>query len=306
LSHHVPPRITLADLDRTIESFAPEIRREPAWTTWTLATSVIGHFLGKDWVKANIVQDARHCHPDGFFRMNFSSPERREIKTARILDFAETLYNLQHVGGFDDRVRQMRTGNPEAGQAEFDFGRFLYIHDVDFRYVISSGQKGRDFDCAVTYGDGRNACGDAKCRLEGTEVRPQAIRSALEKARSKNLPKDQPGVIFVKVPQACLESLEVRQGLVDVAADFLRQTERVVLVTLYVSVSFLHEQHKLVVHRHLVEEVENPKHRFDQSKSWRLFEGFDVPRGWNGMPPKWERIFSRGSDDPAYPRGRAA
>jgi hypothetical protein len=48
-----------------------------------------------------------------FFRMDFSSPERREIKTARVLDF------------------------------------------------------GRDFDCAVTYGDARNACGgvsSSRCR----------------------------------------------------------------------------------------------------------------------------------------------
>jgi hypothetical protein len=301
-----PKRIALADLQAAIRMFEPQVRADPNWTTFTLAKSVIGHFLGKDWVKSNIIQDERHSQPDGFFRLDFSSPERREIKTARMFYFAETLFNLQHVDGFDHRVEQMRTGNPEAGAAEFDFGRFLHIHDVDFRYVVPSGQRGRDFDCAVTYGDGRIACADAKCRLEGSDIRPQAIRSALEKARSKNLPKDKPGIIFIKVPQACLESLEVRQGLVDVAADFLRQTERVVLIALYVSVSFLHEQHRLVVHRHLVEEVENSKHRFDRSKIWRLFKSFQVPRGWNGMPPKWHRIFSRGSDDPAYPHGQAA
>jgi hypothetical protein len=296
----VPNRITLANLAETIASFPPQVRQDADWTTWTLATSVIGHFLGKEWVKANITQDANNTYPSGFFRMDFSSPEKREAKTARILGLAETLFNLQHVSGFDDRTNQMRTGDAEAACAEFDFGRFLYIHDVNFRFVIPTGERGRDYDCAVTYGDGRSACADAKCRIENSEIRPEAIHHALETARKKNLPKDQPGIVFVKVPQTWLEFERVRHGLVDVATDFLRQTERVVLVVLYCQVQFFVAEHQLTAVRDLVEEVENPEHRFDGTKSWRLFKDFRVPPKWNGMPPKWHRIFSRGSADPAY------
>jgi hypothetical protein len=195
----IPKRITVADLRATIQTFPAPVQADPNWVTFTLATSVIQHFLGKEWVNSNIVQGADGSYPNGFFRMDFSSPEKRETKTARMIDFAETLFNLQHVGGFDHRVEQMRTGDPESGLTEFDFGRFLYIHDVDFQYVVPRGQRGCDFDCAVTYGDGRTACADGKCRLEDSEIRPEAIRSALEKARSKNLPKDRPGIVFVKV-----------------------------------------------------------------------------------------------------------
>jgi hypothetical protein len=294
-----PARITLANLDRTVGSFDPKIRQDPDWTKWTLATSIIGRFLGKEWVKENIPH-RDGASSTGFFQMDFSSTERRDVKTARMLDFAETLFNLQHIGGFDHRAEQMRSGDPESGLAEFDFGRFLYIHDVDFRYVIPTGKRGHDYDCAITYRDGRVACADAKCRVENSEMRPDAIYHALTTARRKNLPPDQPGIVFVKVPQSWLESEEERHGLVNVAQDFLRQTERVVLVALYVNVYFFHKQQQLMVFRHLVDEVENPKHRFDQTKSWRLFKGFSVPPEWNGMPPKWQRIFSRGSDDPAY------
>jgi hypothetical protein len=279
------------------------VRADSNWTTFTLATSVIQHFLGKEWVKANVLQDASHSRPDGFFRLDFSSPEKREARTARLLDFAEMLFNLQHIPGFDHRVEQMRTGDPQSALAEFDFGRFLYIHDVDFRYVSPSGQRGRDYDCEVTYRDGRVACADAKCRLEDSEVRPEAIRSALEKARRKNLPKDRPGIVFVKVPQHWLQFRDVRFGLVEVARDCLRQTERVVLVALYCAVHFPSEDKQIMVFRHLQEEVENPKHRFDTTKSWGLFKGFQVPHEWNGMPPKWHRIFSFGSDHPAYGTG---
>jgi hypothetical protein len=138
-----PTRISLVDLQETAASFPLKVRQEPNWTTFNLATSIIGHFLGKEWVKANIVQEeAGSANPVGFFQMDFSSPEKAEAKTARILDFAETLFNLQHVSGFDDRTNQMRTGDAEAAYAEFDFGRFLYIHDIDFRFVVPSGRRG--------------------------------------------------------------------------------------------------------------------------------------------------------------------
>ncbi len=308
MEHSPPTRITLADLQAKAASFPLQVRQNPDWTTFNkLARSIIGHFLGEEWVRANIPQeDASSTNPVGFFQMDFSSLEKAEAKTARIFLLAETLFNLQQVVGFDDRTNQMRTGDAEAAYAEFDFGRMLYIHDVDFRFVIPSGQRGRDYDCAVRYADGRTACADAKCKIENSEIRPDAIRHALKTARKKNLPRDEPGIVFVKVPQTWLQFSDERHRLVDVAADFLRQTERAVLVVLYCSVQFPVKGQQLIAMRHLQDEVENPKHRFDMTKSWRLFKGLKVPAGWNGMPPKWQRIFSRGSDDPAYQLKRAS
>ena len=141
----------------------------------------------------------------GFFRMDFSSPEKRQLKATRILDFAETLINLQEVRGFNERINQMRTCDPESTFAELDFGRFLYIHDIDFCFVTPTGKKSQDYDCAVAYCDGRAACADAKCRIEDSEIQPRAIRHALETARKKNLPKDELGIVFIKVPQAWME-----------------------------------------------------------------------------------------------------
>jgi hypothetical protein len=203
----IPTRITQANLLQTVATFAPEIRANPDWTTWTLATSVIGHFLGKDWVKANIPH-REGADSTGFFQVDFSSIERRDAKSARMLDFAETLFNLQHVSGFDDRIAHMRTADAEAALAELDLGRFLYIHGIGFRFVVPTGQRGQDYDCAVTYADQRTACADAKCRTESSEMRPEHIRHSLQAARKKNLPKDEPGIavlwrsrpIFCAVP----------------------------------------------------------------------------------------------------------
>jgi hypothetical protein len=80
--------------------------------------SVIRHFFGHQWYMDHIFQDAAHSLPNGFMRINYTPGPEGEKKTSRVLDFAENLFNLQHIEGFDDRVNQMRTGTIEAAFAE--------------------------------------------------------------------------------------------------------------------------------------------------------------------------------------------
>ena len=136
-----------------------------------------------------------------------------ESKTSRLLDFAENLFNLQNIDGFDDRVNRLRADSMiESTFAEFDFARFLYIHDIDFKFVVPCGVAGKDYDYRIRYADGREVCADAKCRLEGTQMRADTIVNALKKARSNNLPHDEPGAVFVKVPASWLEDEVMRRG----------------------------------------------------------------------------------------------
>jgi hypothetical protein len=184
-----PPRLSFADLMETARSFPQEVRADPNRLTFTMAVTIIRHFFGKQWCEDHIIQDAAHSRPDGFLRLDFTPGFEGERKTSRVLDFAETLFNLQHIGGFDDRIHQMRAGQVEATFAEFDFARFLYLHDVAFKFVTPTGVKGEDYDFGIEYADGREACADAKCRLEGTEVRADTVKNSLNKARSNNLPR---------------------------------------------------------------------------------------------------------------------
>jgi hypothetical protein len=293
-----PPRITTADLDKTVQSFPREVQTNHSRLIITLAITIISHFFGKQWVENNIIQDAKGSRPQGFFRLDFSSDDEREKKTFRAVDFAETLFNLQHVEGFDDRVDQMRAGQVEATYAEFDFARFLYIHDIDFTFVVATGVKGSDYDFSIRYPDGRIVCADAKCRLEDTEVRAETIRNVLDKARRNNLPKDKPGIVFVKVPQTWLEETTVRRTMLDTVSDFLRNTERVVSVVAYASVVHVLPDRQMVWNGHQFRETANSQHRFDGSANWLLFAGFQVPEQWQGMPPKWVRVFSRAAGLP--------
>jgi hypothetical protein len=289
-----PPRIPFIDLMETARSFPQEVRDNKNRLTFTLAVTVIRHFFGQQWCEDNIIQDADHSRPTGFLRLDFTPGFEGERKTSRVLDFAETLFNLQHIEGFDDRIDQMRAGQVEATFAEFDFARFLYIHDIEFKFVTPSGVKGADYDFGIGYGDGRKACADAKCRLEGTEVRADTVRNSLTKARTNNLPPDKPGIIFVKVPQTWLEQDDVRKGIYAVIEGFLRNTQRIVSVVVYTTVMMELADQKMMLMRHRFHEFLNASHRFDKTKMWALFKDYRAPEEWGGMHPKWVRVFSQG------------
>jgi hypothetical protein len=228
-------------------------------------------------------------------RLDFTPGFEGERKTSRIIDFAETLFNLQHNEGFDDRVDQMRAGHIEATFAEFDFARFLYIHDIAFKFVKPTGTKGGDYDVDIGYSDGREACADAKCRLEGTEVRADTIKNSLDKARRNNLPPNKPGIIFMKVPQTWLEQDDVRRGIYAEVEGFLRNTKRVVSVVVYATAAMELADQNMTLLRHRFNEFRNASHRFDRAKNWALFKDYRVPEEWGGMHPKWQRVFSQAS-----------
>lgn len=188
----------------------------------------------------------------------------------------------------------MRAGQVEATFAEFDFARFLYLHDIAFKFVTPTGIKGKDYDFAIEYADGRGGCADAKCRLEGTAVRPDTIKNSLNKARSNNLPPDEPGIVFVKVPQDWLEQNYVRKGIYAAVEEFLRNTKRIVSVVVYTTVTTKLSDKEMMLLRHRFHEFPNASHRFDRRKNWTLFKDYRVPEEWGGAHPKWVRVFSQG------------
>jgi hypothetical protein len=94
------------------------------------------------------------------------------------------------------------------------------------------------------------------------------------------------------VPQTWLEDETVRRGIYATVGEFLRNTERVVSVVIYAVVVRELKEQQMMLMRHRFHEFDNPRHRFDASKSWVLFRDYKVPEQWGGMPPKWHRVFS--------------
>ena len=224
----------------------------------------------------------------GFLKLDFSGDIPRETKSLRMALLAEMLVNLQDVTGFKHPIAQMRAGQIESGFAELEFGKLLFINDVNFRFVDPHNRKaGEAYDYEIIYPDAVLACADAKCKIESGEPSVTSIRHSLDTAR-RQLPADKPGIIFVKVPQAWFERPEIGAELGNLARQFFNGTRRIASVKYYVS--YLQFVHEGILNTHRYREVSNPRNRFDPSRNWALFKSDNAPSDWNGLPAKWIRL----------------
>jgi hypothetical protein len=281
-----------ADFDgmvRTYYTLPLEIRAHRGNCIFVLAITLIKFFLGNAWTQRFVLNVRTDKNGDGFFRVDFASQNAEDIKLLRVLDFAEVLFNLQHIRGFHDRLGQMRSGLIESTFAEFECARHLFTHAVPFEFWKAEGVPGgHNYDFIIGYSDGARACADAKCRLDQTEVRPRTITSRLKEAR-KQIPDGQTGIVFVKLPATWVRTETTRAEIRRVAMDFLGNSNRIASVILYspIPLQFGDEKITWVVHSH--EEYLNPKRL---ERDWTVFKD-RVPLR-DGAPESWTRLFSHG------------
>ena len=291
----IKPNVTVAELRLHMARLPPEILADYGRRHFVLFTYVIAAFLGRDWVEKHMIaQTLGKAGATGYFQMEFGDDLSRETKSMRMYDLAEILMNLQLVEGFSECIERMKTGDAdqvEATFAELQFAKLLYVHDIDFRLVVPEKTKGgKNYDFEFRLPSHPIVCADAKCKLETTDIDAESVRSSLDKARAQ-LPNDQPGIIYVKVPQHWFDRPEMSEALRKIATDFMRGTGRVVMVCYYISHLTMEPLNKRTMHRHAFQENQNSKTRFPY-RDWRLFKNYTVPPEWDGMPPKWIRLMN--------------
>ena len=287
-----PARLTDQHLLKTVASFPTEVRDDPTNRTFYLSLAVVRHFFGSEWADEHVQDNGQ----PGYVRLNWDDLTQKQIQAFRIVDLGELLFNLQHVGGFDECIKRMRDGNIEGTYAELDLGRMLYQSDIAFRFVVGSGKKGDDFDIEITFENDIVVCADAKCKIEATQFSEQTVLNSLHHARNQ-FPKNKPSIIFVKIPPRWLaERPDIKERLTKVADDFLRGTGRVVSVKYYISNIQWENGH--VLHIQAFQEINNHNliNRFDPSRNWDMFEETDETSGPNGfenfsdVPIRWRRL----------------
>jgi len=279
-------RLTVRNLLNTVLSFPPEIRNDPRVRSYTLALGVVKHFLGENWLE-------EHIQPlsgaTGLLQVDLDAETaKREVQYFQTIDLGELLFNLQQIEGFDGCVARLRGGDVEATLAELDVARMLFINDQRFWFVDRQNKTGNDFDFRIIFPGGLVGCIEAKCNLETEAFNKRTIRNALQKARTQ-LPKTEPGIIFVKLPSQWITVPNFARQTVETAFAFLRGTERVVSVKYYVS----HYAYSSGVlgQGHLFKEITNPKHRFDPLRNWDLLTNWVPPsNSLNKMPPRFIRL----------------
>ena len=280
---------------RTIANFPADWRDDDSKRSFWLAVSVVKYFFGQKWVDEHVSPERTSV---GFLRVPLGEGEDTQISTFKIIDFAELLYNLQDIPGFDTCIDRMRHGVIEATFAELDLGRMLYSGNVDFRFVEPQQKKGLDYDIEITLSDGLVVCADAKCKVEATDFSVDSVRRSLEKARTQ-FPRDRPSIIFMKVPYRWFEEPGHGVSLNSIAETFLRGTGRIVSVKFYVS--YIGYRDKALRQDHAFKEISNPNNRFNSSRDWNMFAEPPAKTGWNGMPLRWKRLLFFPNDGPIEP-----
>ncbi len=269
------PRISKEQLD-VLYSKMKGMDQSPQQASVYLGLGVIVHMLGEEWIHNYVSQEANF---QNLLTLTNGGGEIEAGRQLRLGDLAEVLFNLQNVPGFEECVERLKAGDIEATLAELDLGRFLFLHSVSFRFVVPISKKGSDYDVEITYPNGVIACADAKCKVEG-DFNSRTIENSLETAR-KQLPKDKPGIVFVKHPSRWAK--ENFADLRELTFKFFRRTERIVSVKYYVQP--LERRGDSIVHQHGYVEFSNSKTRFGENVNWDLFpvgflQNLEVPNHW--------------------------
>ena len=225
-------RVSLEALQKCFDELPKEwAGQNSELQSFAVSAAVVRGLLGERWFNRHVMPNSRNY---GIFTINDSSFKAFESSMFRIIDLAELLFNLQHVHGFDECIDRLRSGDLEGTYAELDLGRMLYLNRAAFRYVIPTQRIGHDYDVEIIYDNGLTVCGDSKCKIESAAFSNSTIKTTLDRARSQ-LPKDKPGIVFVKFPPQWKEIANCEDLLFSAARSFLRTTRRVVSVKYYVS-----------------------------------------------------------------------
>jgi hypothetical protein len=287
------PRLTDEHLLKTLTGWPVELVKDDSRKVFCLSVAIAKYFLGQEWIDNHVIPNG----PPGFLRQDVQDKVRSEQQSYRMVDFAELLFNLQNVGGFDDCIDRIRQGIIEPTYAELDLGRMLYLSEIEFRFVKTQGKRENDYDIEITLPDWPRICADAKCKLETTDFTRNTVRNALDGAR-KQFPPDVPSIVFMKVPSQWRDIPQ--QILYEVAAEFLRGTGRIVSVKYYTSRIVWRDG--AVDHVQAFKEFSNPRNRFDRNRNWDMFTKADeVARSnangeFSDVPKRWRRLIH-------YPEG---
>jgi hypothetical protein len=201
-----------------------------------MATEYLRAFVDNEWTNQMVFGEhstvARSNRPGrAFMRAEAAEAGEAYRNQQRALRIAELLFNLQDVEGIDAKIEELRSGNVESTYAELEAGEFLLRRAVQFRYIAPSGTKGSDYDAEIPLSERANVNCEMKCKVEGTDVGEGAVRNSLQAAR-KQLPPGEPGLVFLKAPEAWVHQPETVQVMARTIDAFLRSTSRVVAVVL--------------------------------------------------------------------------
>lgn len=164
-----------------------------------IAREVLGQIVSREWI--NQVMFSQNENIEKKYLDNFEffrSDKIGYVWQNRIYFLAERMYNLREIKNFNLIVKEILHGNLVSRFAEIEIGAHLLRRGINFEFVKPIGKKKQDFDIRIKEGLIVNC--EVKHKLESTEFSTNTLQKTIKKANYQ-LPKDVPGLIFIKVPQ---------------------------------------------------------------------------------------------------------
>jgi len=244
---------------------------------YLVAVTLLERYFGFKWIEKHILDEP----PNGFFGRGVADEINDGIVMRKVINLAEFLINLAPQKNIDTILHMIASGEIESSYAELEVAKFLMTRNVSFHFVTPT-VKGESFDLLIDAPFASQVCADTKCKLEAGEFSAKGILHSLKQATKRNLPKDRPGTIFLKIPQEWQSSSSIWAETQDVCREFLKQHLRLVSITIFAS-------HMLPVGDFLRfwftgVEITSHIHRFNTNLNWKFFDG-GSPQ--NSTPASW-------------------
>ncbi len=216
-----------AELHRCAQYARVRMARDGGEWTFMMSLYVLGHFFGDEWVEKNLFTQSFLKPPS-----RFTDREKQLQVGLSGYQLAETLFNLQDLDGFQSIHSRLLTGELEPCIGELEAASFLKRHGEKVRFIIPEGLLGENYDLEMSR-DAVTICCEVKIKLEAAALTEKGLYNSLEHAR-KQLPKNKPGLIFLRVVGNKTNSeLQAKANLVQPAIRRLfRQTRRIIGVVL--------------------------------------------------------------------------
>src|SRR5690606_10069039 len=113
-----------------------------------------------------------------YLRFRGESVADRYRNQDRFSAFAEMLFNFQAHPGFEKRLCDIASREPEDAIGELEGAKILARSGTAFRFVEPQGRKGADYDVLAQIGD-LEVPVEMKCKLETTECSSQSVQNTM-------------------------------------------------------------------------------------------------------------------------------
>ncbi len=256
---------------------------DPLVQTYGLALLILTFTFGLPWSKRHVTDEPAK----GFLARHLGQEDGTHIVMHRVRNLGEMVLNLLDVPGIEAPLEQLAGGAIESGLAELTASRIYKLAKLPHRFVRPTGKSGSDYDLEVVFGNGEAVCVDAKCKLEGQRFTKSGVINTLNKARKRNLPRDRPGAIILKIPLEWAATPELLQEIDDAVSEFLNSTARIVTVHLFYETIDVRPDR--INDGLRIKEIVNPSFDLDAQSTWCVF-GDNVDLG--SRDKRWLRLIS--------------